>query len=272
MRAKRPSWSELPPPLSMGTERGREQPRPPRSAHAAAPPASCSRAAASSSRAASSSASASARPPPPPPPGLSSSSSAQLPPHGRARGRARRGAEPSYSAGLGGVAKPGGAPSPTSPLSLPLSAFNTTIIISDSRGGGGRARGRAGGRGAPSVLEGGEAGEEGEGRAEKKCMAEGRVETDTGSKMARRPPAPSPPAGCVCVCVCHSVYPPNDWAGKVPTAGVELTQQHNADTGALRTRAPPSGPAIPPLGLEPGLGLVTCPARRAVANAVAVGV
>lgn len=36
-----------------------------------------------------------------------------------------------------------GAPSPTSPLSLPLSAFNTTIIISDSRGGGGRARGRA---------------------------------------------------------------------------------------------------------------------------------
>lgn len=141
---------------------------------------------------------------------------------------------------------------------------------------GGRAGGRAGG-GRRVCLRAGRRGrgrqaEEGEGRAEKKCMAEGRVETDTGSKMARRPPAPSPPAGCVCVCVCHSVYPPNDWAGKVPTAGVELTQQHNADTGALRTRAPPSGPAIPPLGLEPGLGLVTCPARRAVANAVAVGV
>lgn len=102
MRAKRPSWSEPPPPLSMGTERGREQPRPPRSAHAAPPPASCSRAAASSSRAASS---ASARPPPPPPRGLSSSS-AQPPPPGRARGRARRGAEPYYSAGPGGVAKP----------------------------------------------------------------------------------------------------------------------------------------------------------------------
>lgn len=49
-----------------------------------------------------------------------------------------------------------GAPSPTSPLSRPLSAFNTTIIISDSRGGGGRAVGAecACGRGGGGGEEG----------------------------------------------------------------------------------------------------------------------
>lgn len=93
-----------------------------------------------------------ARPPPPPPP-----------PRGLRRRLLRASPPPRRSrrlpAALGGGRAEGpsrlilrgwevlrslrGAPSPTSPLSLPLSAFNTTIIISDSRGGGGRARGRA---------------------------------------------------------------------------------------------------------------------------------
>lgn len=93
-----------------------------------------------------------ARPPPPPPP-----------PRGLRRHLLRASPPPRRSrrlpAALGGGRAEGpsrlilrgwevlrslrGAPSPTSPLSLPLSAFNTTIIISDSRGGGGRARGRA---------------------------------------------------------------------------------------------------------------------------------
>lgn len=53
-----------------------------------------------------------------------------------------------------------GAPSPTSPLSRPVSAFNTTIIISDSRGGGGGRRVcvRAGRRGRGGRMRRGRGG------------------------------------------------------------------------------------------------------------------
>lgn len=193
MRAKRPSWSEPPPPPpSMGTEHGREQPwprslmllprRPPARALRPPPPAR----------------------PPPPPRGLRRRLLGASPPPRRSR---------RLPAALGGGRAEGpsriilrgrevllslrGAPSPTSPLSLPISAFNTTIMISDSRGGGGLA----GGRGAPSVLAGRVAGEgredqEGEGRVEKNARLKAEWKLTPAPKwLGVRPPPPPPPAG-----------------------------------------------------------------------------
>lgn len=113
-----------------------------------------------------------ARPPPPPPRGLRRRLLGASPPPPPPR-RSRR-----LPAALGGGRAEGpsriilrgwevllsrrGAPSPTSPLSRPVSAFNSTIIISDSRGGGGRASGRAGGAECACGRAGGEAGGGGE--------------------------------------------------------------------------------------------------------------
>lgn len=48
--------------------------------------------------------------------------------------------------------------------------------------------------------------EEGGGEGgKKKCTAEGRVETDTGSKMAQSPPAPSPAPPHRVTCSPHSL-------------------------------------------------------------------
>eukprot|EP00073_Rattus_norvegicus_P053877 XP_017456270.1 PREDICTED: basic proline-rich protein-like [Rattus norvegicus] len=139
----------------------------------------------SSSRAASSAlaaASAAAPPRASPPP-------AQPPPPA-ALGEARRGPEPYYSAGLGGVANAARGSLANLPLSRPGSLplilrllFQTRVGEADRRGAECACGGEAG--------RGGRMGGGGEGG--KKCTAEGRVETDTGSKMARSPPAPPPP-------------------------------------------------------------------------------
>lgn len=106
-------------------------------------------------------------------------------------GSARRGRDQYYSAGLGGVSNPDRGSLANIPIVSPRSLPLILRLLFHSCRGGRR------GWGAPCVCVrrgGGRGGRlrRGRGGWKKKSTAEGRVETDTGSKMAQSPPAPSP--------------------------------------------------------------------------------